>query len=80
MQLIRWSGWSGRPLLEKVMEAGRRLPGTAPSLSEIHDVARREIELLPDGVRSIELASQPYPVELSPKLAAYAEEVAGVET
>jgi nicotinate phosphoribosyltransferase len=67
---------SGRPLLRKVMERGRRLPGASPTLSEIRACAQHELECLPLRLRGLGPADPPYPVTLSPKLHAYAERLA----
>jgi nicotinate phosphoribosyltransferase len=66
----------GRPLLRKVMEGGKKLPGHAVSLDEIRENARREISRLPDRLRAIAPAEPPYPVELSAALELYRNEVA----
>jgi len=65
----------GQPLLKTVMEGGRRLPdGTVP-LGAIREHAAREVASLPERIRSLLPADPPFPVEISPKLLAYQEEV-----
>jgi nicotinate phosphoribosyltransferase len=66
----------GRPLLQKVMEGGARLPNASPSLDEVRRRARRELESLPAELLRIEPAERPFPVALSPSLASYADELA----
>jgi nicotinate phosphoribosyltransferase len=60
----------GRPLLVKVMEAGRRLPAGQTDLRRISEHARREAARLAEPLRSLEPADPPYPVRLSPGLEA----------
>ncbi|MBN1206327.1 MAG: nicotinate phosphoribosyltransferase [Myxococcaceae bacterium] len=59
----------GRPLLRTVMRDGRRVEGSSPSLPEIREHARREVERLPHSLRRLEPVSPPYRVEASPVLA-----------
>lgn len=66
----------GRPLLRKVMEGGVRSPDASPPLDEMRERARDELARLPPELLGIEPAQRPYPVEVSPSLAAYAEELA----
>ncbi|HET9948634.1 MAG TPA: nicotinate phosphoribosyltransferase [Longimicrobiales bacterium] len=66
----------GRPLIAKVMERGRRLPGASPPLAEICERARAELARMPARLRALEPAEPRYPVTVSARLAAYAEEVA----
>jgi len=67
---------SSRPLLEKVMEGGRRLPQGEVGLEQARERARTEIAKLPDRVQAIEPADPPYPVELSAGLREYLRNVA----
>jgi nicotinate phosphoribosyltransferase len=62
----------GRPLLQPVMEAGSRI-GAPPSLADIAAHAQRELGRLPPALRA--LAPVRYPVDVTPALAAYAQEV-----
>jgi nicotinate phosphoribosyltransferase len=59
----------GRPLLRPVMRGGRRVEGTTPTLSEIREHARHEVQRLPTVLRRLETAAPPYRVEASPVLA-----------
>jgi len=54
----------GRPLLEKVMAGGKRLPAGTRTLQQIAEHARREIAALPEA---------PHRVDISPALAAEIE-------
>ncbi len=65
---------SGRALLEPVMARGRRL-GAAPSLEQIRNHAREELERLPDGLRGLGPAPVAYPVRVSAALRRLAVEV-----
>jgi len=58
----------GRPLLQHVMQHGKRLPGARVSLSEAR--ARREAEVshLPAVLRALAPADPPYDVSISAKL------------
>jgi len=64
----------GRPLLTQVMSRGRRLT-TPDSLDRLRERARGELAALPQEIRSLETPPQPFPVELSAKLAALKEKV-----
>lgn len=66
----------GRPLLRKVMEHGRRLPGASPTLEQIRALAREELEKLPEAVTALDPADPPYPVRISSGLRAEAGRVA----
>jgi len=66
---------SARPLLSCVMRAGSRL-SPPPSLETIRAVAREERSRLPGRIVALEPADPPYPVEVSPKLAAWREAIA----
>lgn len=68
---------SSRPLLEKVMEGGHRLPQGQVSLEQARERARTEIAKLPERIQAIEPADPPYPVELSAGLREYLRSVAG---
>jgi nicotinate phosphoribosyltransferase len=59
----------GRPLLRPVMRDGKRVEGTSPSLSEIREYTRHQLERLPPELRRLEPAAPPYRVEASPVLA-----------
>jgi nicotinate phosphoribosyltransferase len=65
----------GRPLLQRVMQGGRRLPAASTSLQEAREYAAREIAALPERLRQLEAASPPYPVEVSRALRALEREV-----
>ena len=67
---------AGRPLLEKVMEKGRRLPAGRRSWREARDHAAREIARLPERIVRLEPAHPPYRVESSESLLRYYERVA----
>lgn len=56
----------GTPLIECVMRDGRRL-APSPTLAQIRERSREQLELLPPACRSLETAP-PYPVEVSPAL------------
>ncbi|MCH8506393.1 MAG: nicotinate phosphoribosyltransferase [Ectothiorhodospiraceae bacterium] len=58
----------GRPLLETVMERGRRTR-PSPALDAIREHARSQVDRLPDSIRRPEPAAPPYPVEVSVTLA-----------
>jgi len=64
----------GTPLLRPVMRAGRRM-GNLPSLRDIRSETLKELERLPVPLRALDRAHAPYPVEISPKLRALAQEV-----
>ncbi|HUP52468.1 MAG TPA: nicotinate phosphoribosyltransferase [Longimicrobiales bacterium] len=66
----------GRPLLSKVMEGGRRLRGGSPPLDASRAHAARELERLPPELLGLRAAEPPYPVAISRRLEAYAEQVA----
>ncbi len=63
----------GEPLIELVMQDGRRLR-PAPSLDDIRRHAKRELERLPQALRAIEPATT-YPVEVADELKELAAEV-----
>jgi nicotinate phosphoribosyltransferase len=59
----------GRPLLQRVMAGGERCPAGRVTLSDARARARGELNRLPPRIRSLEPASPPYAVELTPGLA-----------
>ena len=59
-------------LLKPVIRAGSLLPGAAPPLSEIWELARRNLERLPDRYRRLE-HPDPYPVRYSDALKSLAQ-------
>ena len=58
----------GQPLLEPVMRDGERLPDGRRSLDEVRAHAKRSLAMLPPHVRTIEPATLPFQVEISPPL------------
>ena len=65
----------GEPLIELVMQGGKRLK-PAPTLAEIRARAARDLERLPEPLRRLEPAAS-YPVEVSDALRRLAGEVDG---
>ena len=63
----------GQPLIEKVMQGGRRIR-PSPALTEIRDRAARNLEQLPESLRRLE-ADASYPVKIADALIALTEEV-----
>jgi len=63
----------GEPLIELVMQGGRRLR-PAPALDDIRRRAKRELERLPEGLRPL-AADTTYPVEVADELKNLAAEV-----
>ncbi len=63
----------GTPLIEKVMEGGRRL-GPAPDLRAVRDHAASQVAQLPDRLQGL-AAAHDYPVEVAPALRSLADEV-----
>jgi nicotinate phosphoribosyltransferase len=63
----------GEPLIQAVMRAGRRL-GSPRTLAEIRARAARELERLPDPLRSLDSAP-PYPVKHADALRRLSDEV-----
>lgn len=59
----------GSPLLEPVMDKGKRLPAGNRDLDTIRDDTRKQMARLPEVVADIHPATPPFPVEISPKLA-----------
>jgi nicotinate phosphoribosyltransferase len=66
---------SGEPLIEPVMQGGKRL-GPAPTLAQIRTRAARDLERLPEPLRRLEPDAS-YPVEVSDALRRLAAEVDG---
>jgi nicotinate phosphoribosyltransferase len=66
---------AGEPLIEFVMQGGKRLK-PAPTLGEMRARAARDLERLPDPLRRLEPGAS-YPVEVSEALQRLAEEVDG---
>jgi nicotinate phosphoribosyltransferase len=65
----------GRPLLSAVMRKGRRLSADIVSLESLREYAREQISRLPDHIRAIVPADNPYPVEISRALSRLHEEI-----
>ena len=63
----------GQPLIEKVMQGGRRIR-PSPALTEIRDRAARNLEQLPESLRRLE-ANASYPVKVADALIALTDEV-----
>jgi nicotinate phosphoribosyltransferase len=63
----------GEPLIQPVMQGGRRLR-PAPSLDEIRRHAKRELERLPEPLRRLQPGTT-YPVEVADELKELAAEV-----
>jgi nicotinate phosphoribosyltransferase len=66
---------AGEPLIEFVMQSGKRLK-PAPTLGEMRARAARDLERLPEPLRRLEPGAS-YPVEVSEALQRLAEEVDG---
>jgi nicotinate phosphoribosyltransferase len=66
----------GRPLLEKVMENGKRLPAGRRGLARARRRAEEQIAKLPEAVQGIVPAEPPYAVATSMELEAYRREIA----
>jgi nicotinate phosphoribosyltransferase len=64
---------AGCPLLQEIMSKGRRV-APSPSLSDIRARARRELDFLPDALRSLDEAP-PFDVRISPALQELAKAV-----
>jgi nicotinate phosphoribosyltransferase len=58
----------GRPLLTAVMTSGRRLPCACPTLMAVRAHAQEALGELPDEVRALTPAEQPFEVVISPRL------------
>jgi nicotinate phosphoribosyltransferase len=67
--------FSGRPLLRKVMEGGKRRRYQDDTLDAARERAARELGRLPERVRALEDADPPYPVEVSHELERYTKSV-----
>lgn len=65
----------GRPLLELVMQNGRRLAQSRQDIESIRARAGRLVARLPEHVRGIRPSDPPYPVDFSPGLFRYRQEV-----
>jgi nicotinate phosphoribosyltransferase len=63
----------GQPLIEKVMQGGRRI-GPSPALAEIRERAARNLEQLPESLRRLD-ANASYPVKVADALIALTDEV-----
>jgi nicotinate phosphoribosyltransferase len=63
----------GEPLIQLVMQNGRRL-AASPTLAEVRARAARDLDRLPDALRRLEPGS-PYPVRVTDALARLASEV-----
>jgi nicotinate phosphoribosyltransferase len=63
-------GLPGRPLLQLVMQEGRRLPAGEVSLEDARACAARQVGALPDRLRQVAPAEPPYPVAVSADLRA----------
>jgi nicotinate phosphoribosyltransferase len=59
---------SGRKLLGKVMDKGRRLPGAAEDIEQARETAERELGMLPENILALEKADPPYEVRVSEEL------------
>jgi nicotinate phosphoribosyltransferase len=67
------SGQAGEPLLQLVMQNGKRV-APSPSLDDVRRHARRELERLPEPLRGLN-AGTTYPVEVADELKTLAAEV-----
>lgn len=72
---LRTEEGPGQALLRPVMEGGKVLPDALPSLPEIRDHCRSAVAALPGPCRDLTPAP-PYPVQVSPHLAAWQAEIA----
>ncbi|MDZ7751833.1 MAG: nicotinate phosphoribosyltransferase [Gammaproteobacteria bacterium] len=67
--IARWDeDLAGTPLLTRVMANGRRTATHPASLDALRDHGRAQLQRLPDGIRAIDAADPPYPVEVSAAL------------
>jgi nicotinate phosphoribosyltransferase len=64
----------GKPLLRLVMQGGRRVAADV-TLDAARSHARAQLARLPEGLRGLEQAPQPYPVEIAPSVRALAQAV-----
>ncbi|MDR9467905.1 nicotinate phosphoribosyltransferase [Marinospirillum sp.] len=65
----------GRPLLEAVMQEGKRLEAGRVSLESARAYASEQLASLPDSVRAIRPPESPYSVKISSRLSDYQKEV-----
>ena len=65
----------GRPLLERVMQKGQRLPAGFRDLNTIRNDADIQTARLPEPIADIHPADPPFPVEISPKLTALQQQI-----
>ena len=65
----------GRPLLGPVMRDGKRITPSTHNLTETRRYTAEQMARLPESVRDLPEADPPYPVETSPALNAYHQEV-----
>lgn len=65
----------GRPLLEQVMDGGRRLPAGQVGLEAARARAAEELAKLPNRILALEDADPPYPIEISAALAKATEQL-----
>jgi nicotinate phosphoribosyltransferase len=65
----------GRPLLEKVLENGKRLPAGRRGLARARRRAKEEVAKLPETVQGIAPAELSYAVTMSAELEAYRREI-----
>jgi nicotinate phosphoribosyltransferase len=64
----------GQPLLQLVMQRGKRLQ-PAPSLQAIRDHAAAQLARMPAGLHELSTPSEPYPVQISSRLQKLRDEV-----
>jgi len=69
----------GEPLLVPVMRGGRRV-GPRGTLTEARERSASELARLPERLRSLDDAAEPYCVDIAPSLVALAAEVDAAET
>jgi len=65
----------GRPLLSAVMRDGRRLSKDTASLESLREYATEQVSRLPDHIRAIAPADNPYPVEINQALSRLQDEI-----
>jgi len=70
---VETDGQPGQPLIEMVMQAGRRIR-PSPALTEIRERAARNLEQLSDSLRRLEVNAS-YPVKVADALIALTNEV-----
>ena len=63
-------GIDGRPLLVKVMQAGKRLPASRRRLRQIREHTHKELAKMPQRLQDLKPADPPYRVQLSPGIQA----------